>query len=83
MLAPELRAFWLHEFGDLERKIEATLGDAPFTVEGAEAPRDGALFGMGWSMSIGRNLRATADYDVRWDADRLEHTGSVTLRLRF
>jgi hypothetical protein len=52
-------------------------------VEGAEAPADGGLFGAGWSVSLYRNVRATADYDLRLDSDRMEHVGSVSVRVRF
>jgi outer membrane autotransporter protein len=83
VLAPELRAYWLHEFGDDERRVDARLAGAPFSVTGAETPRDGALVGAGWSISLGPHVRATADYDLRIDADRVEHVGSVAFRARF
>ncbi|MGH0031471.1 MAG: autotransporter outer membrane beta-barrel domain-containing protein [Myxococcota bacterium] len=83
VLAPEIRAYWLHEFGDDERRVDAHLDGAPFTVVGAEAPRDSALVGVGWAMSLGRSVRATAGYDLRIDEDRMEHTGAVTVRVRF
>jgi autotransporter-associated beta strand protein len=83
VFAPELRAYWLHELGDRERRVEAALAGTPFVVEGAEAPADSGLFGAGWSVALYRNVRATADYDLRLDADRMEHVGSVSLRGRF
>jgi hypothetical protein len=52
-------------------------------VNGAEAPRDGALFGAGWGVSLGTRVRASADYDVRIDSDRLEHTGNISVHVRF
>lgn len=83
VLVPELRAFWLNEFGDRARRVEARIAGAPFTVRGAEAPRSGALVGAGWTVSLGRDVQAAADYDLRLDADRLEHTGTLSLRVRF
>jgi autotransporter-associated beta strand protein len=83
VIAPELRAFWLHEFGDRDREVEAAIAGAPFTVVGAEVKRDSGLFGIGWSMSLGANVRASADYDIRLDSDRTEHVGGVTIDVRF
>jgi autotransporter-associated beta strand protein len=53
-LAPELRAYWIREFGDLDRRVEASLGGAPFAVSGAEGRAERSAGGGG----LGRRRRA-------------------------
>jgi hypothetical protein len=52
-MVPELRAMWLHEFGDRDRIVRGRLNGAvtggDFRVRGAESPRDSALLGLGWA----------------------------------
>jgi fibronectin-binding autotransporter adhesin len=86
-LVPELRAYWLHEFGDVERVLRARLEGDPtngtFAVTGAAAPRDSLLVGLGWSASVGPDLQILADYDARVDRSGVQHDAALTFRLRF
>ena len=87
-MVPELRARWLHEFGDRDRLLRGRLSGAPagagtLRVHGAETPRDSFLAGLGWSVALGERLRVHADYDAIVDSDRLDHEFGVTLRARF
>ena len=83
LLAPELRAFWQHEYGDTERRLSARLAGATVPVRGAELPRDAAIVGLGWSAEVGEALTVFLDYDTLLDADRIEHQGTLAVRLRF
>ena len=84
---PELRARWLHEFGDVDRVVESRLADGltqgTFRVLGAETPRDALQAGLGWVGTVGSTLRIRADYDAIIDADRLDHVFSASVRLLF
>jgi outer membrane autotransporter protein len=86
-MVPELRAMWLHEFGDLDRIVRGRLTGAvtggDFRVRGAESPRDSALVGLGWSATIGDAVLVFADYDAIIDSRRLEHNIALTVRVRF
>jgi outer membrane autotransporter protein len=83
----ELRGFWLHEFGDVERPIRARLrgGVVPgsFEILGAELPRDRILAGLGWSASIEDVVRVFADYDVGIGSGLLQHELTLALRIHF
>jgi outer membrane autotransporter protein len=86
-MVPELRALWLHEFGDTDRVVRGRLtgvvtgGDV--RVRGAVSPRDSALVGLGWSASIGDAVRVFADYDAIVDSRRVEHNFALTVRVWF
>jgi outer membrane autotransporter protein len=86
-MVPELRAMWLHEFGDRDRIVRGRLTGAltggDFRVLGAEAPRDSALVGLGWSATIGDAVRVFADYDAIIDSRRLEHNFALSVRVWF
>jgi outer membrane autotransporter protein len=83
----ELRGFWLHEFGDVERPIRARLrgGVVPgsFEILGAELPRDRILAGLGWSASIEDVVRVFADYDVGIGSGLLQHELTLAVRIHF
>ena len=83
LLTPELRAFWHHEFGDTDRRLDARLGGAPLRVQGAELPRDAAILGVGWSGSVGDAVTLFFDYDALLGSDRVEHQGTLSVRVRF
>jgi outer membrane autotransporter protein len=86
-MVPELRAMWLHEFGDRDRIVRGRLNGAvtggDFRVRGAESPRDSALLGLGWAATIGDAVRLFADYDAIVDSRRLEHNFALTVRVWF
>jgi outer membrane autotransporter protein/CSLREA domain-containing protein len=83
-LRPELRARWLHEFGDVERKLDARIGGTPgaaFTVRGTELPRDAASVGMGWTVVSFERLLFFAEYDLAVNPDLLQHTVALGLEV--
>jgi outer membrane autotransporter protein/CSLREA domain-containing protein len=83
-LRPELRARWLHEFGDVERKLDARIGGIPgaaFTVRGTELPRDAASVGMGWTVVTFERLLFFAEYDLAVNPDLLQHTVALGLEV--
>jgi outer membrane autotransporter protein len=86
-MMPELRAYWLHEFGDTDRLIRARLSGAvvsgSFDIIGAQVPRDRILAGLGWSASIGDVVRVFADYDVELASGLLAHELALTVRIHF
>jgi outer membrane autotransporter protein len=83
-MRPELRAAWLHEFGDRERKLEARIGGVPgatMTVRGAELPRDAAELGLGWTVGATDRLRFFAGYDLAVNSDLLQHSVGLGIEL--
>jgi outer membrane autotransporter protein len=73
---PELRARWLHEFGDTERRLTSRIGGEPgasFRVDGAEAPADTGVFGVRWEVIASRRLHVFAGYDVSLASELLQH----------
>jgi outer membrane autotransporter protein/CSLREA domain-containing protein len=83
-LRPELRARWLHEFGDVERKLDARIGGTPgaaFTVRGTELPRDAASVGLGWTVIVQERLLFFAGYDLAVNPDLLQHTAALGLEV--
>jgi outer membrane autotransporter protein len=87
LLVPEVRAFWQREYGDRERVLRARLIGAStggaLAVRGAEIPRDVVILGLGWSADIGEALQVLLDYDALLDTDRVEHQGTLAVRVRF
>ena len=65
VLAPEVRASWQHEFGDLEQTINSrfVFGGPGFDVNSARVGRDSFLLSAGFSLQITPALAAYAFYD--------------------
>src|SRR5262249_59000038 len=66
-LRPELRAGWLHEFGDVERKLDARIGGVPgasYVVRGAELPRNTGVVGVAWTVTAGDRLHVFGEYGL-------------------
>ena len=62
------RLGWSHELGDLSRPVTAAFAGAPalgFTTQGATAPRDGVVLGLG----AGTQLAEHTSLYFRYDAD--------------
>jgi len=77
---PELRARWLHEFGDTERELTTRIGGDPgasYRVVGAEAPSDAGEIGVRWEVIAGRRLHVFASYDVTLASELLQHGASA------
>lgn len=83
-----LRAGWRHDFADTDRTVSATfagLPGAPFTVAGAEAPRDAALLGatIGVAASKASAVEFFASYDGLISGASNAHTASIGLSWSF
>ena len=75
-LHPELRARWVHEFGDTERELSASIGGSPgqgFDVTGAEAPTDAGVIGIGWTLISAGRMHLFIDYDVTIASELIQH----------
>ncbi len=83
-LVPELRAHWLHEFGDRDRQMDGRItadSGGAWTVQGAELARDGVVIGTGWTISASEKLFVFADYDVILNQDLIQHSVALGIRL--
>jgi outer membrane autotransporter protein len=81
---PELRARWLHEFGDTERELDARIGGVPgvaYVVRGAEVPADTGVFGVSWTVVAMGRLHAFADYDVTLGSGLFQQGVALGLKL--
>jgi autotransporter-associated beta strand protein len=87
VLAPELWARWAHQFGDRARPLDAALSGAitggDFQVSGASMARDGALLGLGWSVTRSEYLSFFLNYDLGWNPDLLTQAVSAGLLIRW
>ncbi|MDH7598570.1 MAG: autotransporter outer membrane beta-barrel domain-containing protein, partial [Sedimentisphaerales bacterium] len=82
----ELRARWIHEFGDVQSVVRtafATNPDVTFGVRDAKLPRDSALLGTSLNMEVNQQLRLWLDYDVRLNPDEAVHQISVVGQYRW
>lgn len=84
---PELRAFWQTELGDRDRVLHANLlgsgAAGAIPVTGAGLPGSAFVLGLGWSADVSSALQILADYDALLGSDRVEHQGTVAVRVRF
>jgi autotransporter-associated beta strand protein len=85
-MATELRALWLHEFGDRGRRITASFqGDTTpgntFSIAGADSPRDTALLGFAWTVITREGLHVFADYTAAINSELFEHSLAIGVRL--
>ncbi|MCF3934377.1 autotransporter outer membrane beta-barrel domain-containing protein [Acuticoccus sp. M5D2P5] len=83
-----LRAGWRHDFADTERTVTANfagLPGAPFTVAGAEAPRDAAVLGA--SIGVAASPMSAVEFFATYDglvSDAFgAHSGSIGLSWSF
>ena len=65
ILAPEIRASWQHEFGDVEQTIDSrfAFGGPGISVASARVGRDSLLLSAGFSLQITPAFAAYAYYD--------------------
>ena len=66
---PELRARWVHEFGDTARRIDARMAGATTTpgaweVSSVRWPRDTAVLGIAWTVTTKNHLQLYVNYDA-------------------
>jgi autotransporter-associated beta strand protein len=77
---PELRAAWLHEFGDRDRELTARIGGIPgggFDVRGAQPSADTGVFGIAWTVVVDGRLHAFLGYDVSVSSALIEHSATL------
>jgi outer membrane autotransporter protein len=79
-----LRLGWSHEHADTNRPVTASFAGAPafpFTVNGATAPRDGAIVGFSANTPIADATSVYVRYDGELAGGTTSHTLSAGLRL--
>jgi outer membrane autotransporter protein len=79
-----LRAGWSHEYADLSRPVTSAFAGAPaltFTTQGAIAPRDGAVLGLGANTKVTENTSLYLRYDGDFAGGNTNHVLSAGLRL--
>ncbi len=83
-LMPELRARWMHEFGDTEREINAGLAGAltggTWRVSSVSWPRDAAVLGVGWTITAPKYFQLYLDYDATLGSGVFENGMGLGLR---
>jgi autotransporter-associated beta strand protein len=78
-----LRAGWSHEFADLNRPVTSAFAGAPaltFTTQGAIAPRDGAVLGLGGNTAIAERTTVYLRYDGDFAGGNTNHVLSAGVR---
>jgi autotransporter-associated beta strand protein len=79
-----LRFAWLHDYADLSRPVTASFIGAPatpFTTQGAAAPRDGAILGIGASFRLAERTSVYGRYDGELQGDSVAHVFSAGMRV--
>jgi autotransporter-associated beta strand protein len=83
LIRPRFKLLWNHEWADVEREVSGsfvsapTTGTTPFTVEGAEMPRDHAELGLGWEVGFTANANLFLDWQGRFGEDFVENALSI------
>jgi uncharacterized protein with beta-barrel porin domain len=83
VLAPQLRAGWLHEFLETDTAINNRFGavaGSSFAAQGLDLGRDWALVGAGLGWRITDQLTLTGNYDTQVNARQAFHVGSATVQ---
>jgi outer membrane autotransporter protein len=79
LIRPRFKLLWNHEWADVDREVSGTFvsapttGTTPFTVEGAEMPRDHAEIGLGWEVGFAANANLFLDWQGRFGEDFVEN----------
>jgi outer membrane autotransporter protein len=79
-----LRAGWSHDYADTARPVNASFAGAPaspFSVAGAEAPRDGAVLGFAASAALAESTGVYFRYDAELAGGNTAHVFSAGLRI--
>ena len=77
------RLGWSHEYADTSRPVNASFAGAPaspFTVAGAEAPRNGAILGLAASTAIAEATSVYLRYDGEMAGGNTSHVFSGGVR---
>ena len=78
------RLGWSHEYADTSRPVNASFAGAPaspFVVEGAQAPRDGAVLGLAASTAIAETASVYLRYDGELAGGNTSHVLSGGVRI--
>jgi outer membrane autotransporter protein len=79
-----LRLGWSHEYADTARPVNASFAGAPaspFTVAGAQAPRDGAIVGLSANTAITEATSLYLRYDGELAGGNTSHIVSAGVRI--
>lgn len=82
----QLRARWVHEFGDSQSSVDTSFASNPaavFTIRDGKIARDSAIVGAGLGVNLTKQLRASADYDALLNADETVQMISAALEYRW
>lgn len=82
----EVRARWVHEFGDTTSSVDAHFGSDPgtvFAVSDGDASRDSAVLGVGFHAELSEQMRLYFDYDASVSGDNVIHVVSGALEYRW
>ncbi|MCE9606357.1 MAG: autotransporter outer membrane beta-barrel domain-containing protein [Planctomycetia bacterium] len=82
VIAPQLRALWLHEYLNPATTLNAGFASAggSFNTQGLNMGRDWAVLGTGLTWQANRHLSAFANYDVQTNANQTFNVGSGGLQ---
>jgi autotransporter-associated beta strand protein len=79
-----LRFGWSHEFADTSRPVTAAFAGAPaigFTTFGAQAPRDGAVLGVGANTQVAEGTSLYLRYDGDIAGGNTNHVFNAGIRM--
>jgi subtilase-type serine protease len=82
----DLRARWVHEFGDTKASLDAAFAsdpDATFRVSDESISRDSAVLGAGLDTWFTRQTRLFLDYGTEWNSDSTAHLVSAGFEHRW
>ncbi|MBP7051238.1 MAG: autotransporter domain-containing protein [Phycisphaerae bacterium] len=85
-VALDLRARWVHEFGDTKASLDAAFASDPsaaFRVSDESISRDSAVLGAGLDAWFTRQTRLFLDYGTELNADSTTHLVSAGLEHRW
>ncbi|MGN6134386.1 MAG: autotransporter outer membrane beta-barrel domain-containing protein, partial [Aureliella sp.] len=86
VIAPELRASWMHEFLQTSTLVSSNFAGTPgtgFAVQGTSLGRDWALLGSGLAWQPRRHLSLFGNYDVQASTRQTLHIGSGGLQYQW
>jgi len=79
----QLRAKWLHEFGDATADMTGSFASTPgfrFSIKDSKMNRDSAVLGTGLKYEPNRDTVLFADYDAMFNGDMVAHVFSGGIR---
>ena len=83
-LIPELRAYWLHDFGDaIAPSSKAVIAGQSFSVDASDVGRDALALGVGLTMDANKNLSLFIDYDFTYRSDQTGHDLLAGFQMRW